>query len=218
VTTVSPTGRWSPLLDLTSLDCPFRWKDLFPGAGPVELEIGSGKGRFLIEAAQRWPDSNFLGVENAGRYLRRSVERVAKRGLRNVRLARADGRDILARWIPRGGLRRMHIYFPDPWPKKRHLKRRIICPDFPGWAADALEPGGEILLGTDHEGYVESIREIMGSSAAFGETPWDPLKEDWILTNYAVKWAAMGRRLHWFRYHLEGGGGAFRGDGTGAPC
>lgn len=196
-------SSWSPLLNLTALNCPFRWEEVFPEGGPVELEIGSGKGRFLIEAAQRWPESNFLGIEKAGRYLRRSVERVAKRNLRNVRLVRADARDILTRWIPRHSLRRIHIYFPDPWPKKRHHKRRLICPDFPVWATDALELGGEIFVGTDHIGYVEAMREIMGAATSFGETPWDPTKEDWILTNYAVKWAAQGRTLHWFRYRLE---------------
>lgn len=198
-----PESPGSPLLDLTDLSCPFRWDEIFPDTGPVELEIGSGKGRFLIEAAGRWPENNFLGVENAGRYLRRSVERVRKRNFRNVRLVRADGRDILTRWIPPQSLARIHIYFPDPWPKKRHHKRRIICPDFPGWAARCLAQGGEILIGTDHAGYVESIEEILGAAASFGRTPWDPIKENWILTNYAVKWAAQGRRLHWLRYRLE---------------
>jgi len=211
----------SPLIDLTEASCPFRWDEVFPRPGPVELEIGSGKGRFLVGAAERWPDRNFLGVEAAGRYLRRSVERVRKSGLPNIRLARTDARDVLCRWLSPSSLQRIHVYFPDPWPKKRHVKRRIINGDFTRWAAAVLAPGGEILIGTDHEGYVEWVHEVMGGEGAglFEALPWEPDAESWIFTNYAIKWSAQGRRLFWLRYALTPGpagppAGSFQGQGS----
>ncbi|MBD3336613.1 MAG: tRNA (guanosine(46)-N7)-methyltransferase TrmB [Candidatus Eisenbacteria bacterium] len=203
-TSYTAAASAAPLVDLTAIDPPFSWRSLFGRTAPVELEIGSGKGRFLLEAAQRWPERDFLGVETAGRYLRRSVDRVRRAGLRNVRLARTDGRDLLTRWIPPGGLRRIHIYFPDPWPKRRHRKRRFINPPFPRWAARALEAGGEILIGTDHEDYFCWIQAVMGLRPGFERRYWNPLEEEWILTNYAVKWAAQGRRLYWMRYAWRG--------------
>jgi tRNA (guanine-N7-)-methyltransferase len=192
-----------PVLDLTRQTPPLSWRRLFSNSNPVELEIGSGKGRFVLEASQRWPERNFVGVEVANRYFQRSVHRIAKRNIRNVLLVRTDARNLLTRWIPARSLQRIHIYFPDPWPKRRHHKRRMVHPPFPEWAERILADGGEILMGSDHEGYVDRIQDVMGTSPSFCRRYWNPLEENWILTNYAVKWAAQGRRLFWFRYRLQ---------------
>ncbi|MBU2693145.1 MAG: tRNA (guanosine(46)-N7)-methyltransferase TrmB [Candidatus Eisenbacteria bacterium] len=192
-----------PLLDLTKHQPPFSWSLLFSNENPVEMEIGSGKGRFVLEASMRWPQTNFLGVEIANRYFQSSMKRIAKRGIKNALFVRTDARNLLTRWIPSQTLQRIHIYFPDPWPKRRQQKRRMLNPPFPEWAARVLIPGGEILIGSDHEGYVERIQEVMGTEPTFERRFWNPLEENWILTNYAVKWAAQGRRLYWFRYRLN---------------
>jgi tRNA (guanine-N7-)-methyltransferase len=192
-----------PLLDLTKYQPPLSWPDLFPNTNPVELEIGSGKGRFVLEASQRWPETNYVGIEIANRYLKISVQRIAKRGIRNVRLVNGDAKNLLTRWIPPHSLQRLHVYFPDPWPKRRHQKRRMINPPFPGWAQRVLQPNGEILIGSDHEDYVEWIQDVMGTAPQFTRHYWNPHEENWILTNWAVKWASQGRRLYWFRYRMD---------------
>jgi tRNA (guanine-N7-)-methyltransferase len=197
------TAESSPpplLVDLSALEPPFDWSALFGREAPVEMEIGSGKGAFLLEAARRWPERNFLGVEIAGRYLRRSLQRLERAGVRTVRLVRADARRILSVWTPPASLTRLHVYFPDPWPKRRHWKRRLFDAQFPELAARAVRPGGELLVATDHEGYAERIADVMGIHPGWCRIYWDPGPEEGIQTHYARKWTEAGRRIHWFRY------------------
>jgi len=182
---------------------PFDWPALYGNRDPVELEIGCGKGMFLKEAALRFGDRNYLGVDTAGRFLRVGEQRLQRAGIERVRLMRADGLDVLQRWIEPGSVRTLHIYFPDPWPKKRHRKRRIFRPALLELAATALRPAGELRVATDDPAYAEQIRELLASAPdRFRPHPWSPEDPERLPTNYARKWLRAGRTLWWARYRL----------------
>ena len=190
---------------------PFDWSALFGNSHPVEVELGCGKGLFLREAARQAPQTNFLGVERAGKYFRTAVARLTRAELPNIRMQRADGFDVLDRWVAPRSIQRLHIYFPDPWPKKRHHKRRIVCPQMMRLAARALVPGGEFRVATDHEVYREIIREVLAAHhELFEPLPWPADAPDRLPTNYALKWQRDGRRLWWARFAVtdpaSGGG------------
>src|SRR5262245_66388009 len=113
-------------LDFPHGETPVAWTSVFGNDHPVELEIGSGKGLFLANAAAARPRHNFLGVEMSRKYAQRAIERVA--GLRriNVRVVVGDARQFVARFVPTSSLRAVHVYFPDPGWKARHKKRRVF--------------------------------------------------------------------------------------------
>ena len=113
-------------LILDGLDPPISWPSVFGDDRPVELEVGSGKGLFLANAATARPDRNFLGVEMARKYAMKAAERLAKNRLDNARMLPGDARAFLHRYVPPASLHAVHIYFPDPWWKKRHRKRRVF--------------------------------------------------------------------------------------------
>ncbi len=193
---VDPT-RWTP---------PFDWPSLFGDEGPVELEIGSGKGMFLKEAARAHPEVRYLGVERAGRFYRVAVRRISRAKLPGVRMMRADGLDVLARWVPPASLRAIHIYFPDPWPKKRHQKRRVFRPALLDLAAAALAPAGEIRVGTDDAAYAEVIRSLLAGDERFSQIDWPEDDLSRHPSNYELKWRRAGRALWWGRYLLNRAG------------
>jgi tRNA (guanine-N7-)-methyltransferase len=190
---IDPAG-WTP---------PFDWGLLFGNAGPVEVEIGCGKGMFLKEAARAHPQVNYLGVERARKYLAVAQTRLERAGASNVRLLRADGLDVLSRWAGARTLRVIHIYFPDPWPKTRHHKRRIFGPALLSLAQRSLCPDGEIRLATDNAPYAEAIRDLFRAAAdRFGAVEWPDDDPERFPTNYERKWLRAGRSLWWARYRL----------------
>lgn len=188
-------------VDPTAVTPPFAWGALFANDHPVEVEIGSGKGMFLKESARAHPDRNYLGVERAGRFYRIALDRLARAGLTNVRLLRADGLDVLDRWIAPGSIQALHIYFPDPWPKKRHRKRRLFRPALLELAARALPGDAELLVATDHVEYGAAIRELLGAwQHRFAPIEWPADDPGRLPTNYELKWRRAGRALWWGRY------------------
>lgn len=181
---------------------PFAWPALFGNDHPIEIEIGCGKGRFLVFAANGHPGVNFIGVERAGKYYRRAVAAVAKAGLANVRLMRVDGLDLLDRWVPAHSAARVHIYFPDPWPKKRHHKRRVFRPGLLDLAARALVESGEFRVATDHVEYGVMIRDLFAQDARFVAVDWAAMDE--LPTHYAAKWERDGRDIWRGCYRFTG--------------
>jgi len=138
--------------------------ELFGRAGPVHVEIGSGKGTFLLAEAQNLPDANFLGIEWAGRYYRYAVDRIGRWGLTNVRIIRTDAAVFLAEHVPDESVHCFHVYFPDPWHKKRHNKRRLICPANIENFVRCLKVGGQLRIATDHADYFEQIKTVLSKS------------------------------------------------------
>ena len=177
---------------------PFEWIDLFGVDGPVEVEIGIGKGRFLLAAAEGRPEVLHFGVEWANKYLRIAESRAAKRGLENVRFARVDARELVHQGIPSSSVQAYYVLYPDPWPKKRHHKRRFFRPDTVDHLARTLVPGGHVHAATDHIEYWEAIEEVFRDRedferlAEFGGDDF-PLSTDGPLTNYEAKYRIEGR-------------------------
>jgi tRNA (guanine-N7-)-methyltransferase len=193
----APELRLAPAQAREALD----WAAVFGGRGPVEVEIGIGKGRFLLAAAQARPEVLHLGVEWANKYLRLAEARAVKRGLRNVRFLRADARDLVHGAIPDASVAAYYVFYPDPWPKKRHHKRRFFRADTVGHLARTLVAGGLLHASTDHDEYWERIVELLDGHPAlvrlpeFGG-PEFPLPLSGALTNYEEKYLGEGRPRH----------------------
>ncbi len=148
-------------LNLEGLPVPLDFALIFGRSGPVHIEIGSGKGTFLLNHAKAFPDVNFLGIEQAARFCRYAVDRIGRWKLKNVRIIRTDAAVFLADFIPQASIDCFHIYFPDPWPKKRHHKRRFFSPTNIHLLLRCLKQGGTIKAATDHAEYFEQIQKVI---------------------------------------------------------
>jgi len=181
-----------------SVSGPLDFRSLFGNERTVELEIGTGKGRFLLAQAEARPEVNFLGVEWSLKYLRVTKDRAERRGLWNVRLFRADARHVLQALVPDSSIARVHVYCPDPWPKKRHRKRRIFSPVALAHIERILVPGGYLDLSTDVREYFEEIRQMARSRAALceAEDPLFPHESAQGRTSYEAKYLEAGRPIH----------------------
>jgi tRNA (guanine-N7-)-methyltransferase len=188
-------------------DAPVSWAEIFGNPAPVELEVGSGKGLFLANSASANPDRNYLGIELAKKYAHKAAERLAKVGLTNARMLPGDARRFLHEFVPAASLAALHIYFPDPWWKKRHRKRRVFCEAFVVDVASALVPQGDFWIATDVEEYFGVMLELMGSRPEFAEMarpePKAPEHDLDYLTNFERKYRIEGRPIHRAHYRLR---------------
>jgi len=165
-----------------SVDCPLDWRQVFGRTAPVVLEIGFGMGETTAAIAAAQPGIDFLGVEMHLPGVGALLRRIDAAGLANLRIARADAVDVV-RQIEPGSLAGVHVYFPDPWPKKRHHKRRLLQPPFVHELALRLAPGGYLHVATDWQPYAEEILGVVSAepllanaSEGFAQRPpWRPL-------------------------------------------
>lgn len=171
---------------------------LFGNANRVVLEIGSGKGRFLISSAMEQPDVNFIGIEKSLHYHRVIRDRVLKRALSNVRLINFDAFLVLRDMIADASLSEIHIYFPDPWPRKREQKRRIIRAEALAEMRRALVPGGSGIYVTDHREYFEIAAPLLAE--LFHAESRIPGPSDVARTNYEAKYRSEGRAIYEVRF------------------
>jgi tRNA (guanine-N7-)-methyltransferase len=196
-----PHAHNSWILDLRGLVPPLRWAEVFSvPVEAVEVELGSGKGMFLRRESAARPGVGFLGVERAGKFFELCAGRLARDGRPNVRLTRADAFDLLARWIPEAGVCALHVYFPDPWPKKRHAKRRMLSPPLFDLGARAIATGGFLSIATDVDPYFREATDFLDAHPCFARTDLPEGTAESVATNYAVKYAREGRCLHLARY------------------
>jgi tRNA (guanine-N7-)-methyltransferase len=126
---------------------------------PLELEIGSGKGAFIVQQAKLTPQVNYIGIEWAKAYWRHTADRCRRHALTNVRMLRGEAGSFVRNYAPDQIFRQVHIYFPDPWPKKRHHKRRLLQAPFYRDLYRVIKPGGTIRIATDHQEYFKSMVE-----------------------------------------------------------
>lgn len=147
------------------------WAEFFGNTHPVEVEIGSGRGLFLVTAGQTHPELNFLGIEYDFKEARRAARRFQKRELQNVRLLGADARRAVPLLIADRSVAAVHIYFPDPWWKRRHKKRRIFAPDFIAEVSRILKPGGLLHAWTDVEEYFGVMEKMMRNTSGYRVLP-----------------------------------------------
>jgi len=145
------------------LDGKIDFVRVFGRPGPVHIEIGTGKAAFLLNEARAHLEVNFLGIERASKYYRYAVDRIGRWGLTNVRIIRTDAATFLANSIPDNSIDCFHIYFPDPWPKRRHNKRRFFCPANLEHLLRTLKTGGQLKIATDHTDYFQLIKELISA-------------------------------------------------------
>lgn len=160
-------GPDSLLHALESILDRMEFRRVFGAEGPVEVELGAGDCTFLLEYAARHPDRLFLGVERMLGRLRKLDRKGRRRGLTNVRGLRIEAGYCLEYLLPLASVAALHIYFPDPWPKRRHWRRRLINDRFPELARRVLVPGGVVHLRTDHGEYFEQMRAVFAAHAGF---------------------------------------------------
>jgi len=186
---------------------------------PLEIEIGSGKGTFLVQQGERSPETNYLGIEWAGEFWAYAADRVRRRGLTNIRLLRTDATEFLAWRCPDSVARVVHLYFSDPWPKKKHHKKRVVRDEVLAQIWRVLMPGGELRIVTDHDEYwswmrahfdrwtalqpPEALASALGempAGPAFVEAPFQtPDSADageLVGTNFERKFRVEGRSFH----------------------
>ena len=140
---------------------------LFERPAPLEVDLGCGKGRFLLSRARRLGEANFLGVDRNLRRLAKLNQRLLDARLTNVRLIHTDAMVFLEQTLPAAGVAAFYIFFPDPWPKRRHHRRRLVSAPFAQSIHRALQVGGRIYLATDHREYFEWIRAHFQAQSRF---------------------------------------------------
>jgi len=187
-------------IDLDRVSIPLNWPELFARDAPTDIEIGAGKGKFLNELATARPDRNLLAVERSAKYHRLCCDRAARRGLTNVRLLRTTGEDLLFRLIPEASVGTIYVLFPDPWPKKRHHKRRFFKPENVAAMAGALTIGGRLLVKSDHGDYAEIIGEVLAGETGLTSINPDEAFAELPLTGFEHKYEIEGRAIHAFAF------------------
>lgn len=190
-------------LDPAKLTGQIDFNDIFGRNADVHIEIGSGKGTFLLAQAKAFPSINFLGIEWARKYYRHAVDRIGRWQLDNVRIIRTDAADFLTENTPDTSVSCFHIYFPDPWPKKRHHKRRFLCRENMAGILRCLKTDGRINIATDHADYYQQIKEVIDAKLKTGElkiVKFTPaagvLREEVAGTNYERKYIKDGRPIY----------------------
>ena len=177
------------------------FEDIFGRSGEVHIEIGCGKGTFLVSQARGREDVDFLGIEWANKYYRYAVDRIGRWGIGNVRIIRTDAADFICGHVGDETVGFYHVYFPDPWPKKRHHKRRFVCERNMVQLLRTLKSGGIINIATDHEEYFEQMEEVVaqvGDRAEVVDFVRSLGAEDGevVGTNYERKYIKDKRAIH----------------------
>lgn len=187
-----------PRLGLTLEDGRQDLETLFGRRAPVVLEIGFGMGGSLIEQAETHPDTDFIGIEVHAPGVGKLLDEADKRGLTNLRVYREDALLVLERCLPEGSLGTLQLFFPDPWTKKKHHKRRIVQPAFVELVRTRLKPGGTLHMATDWEAYAEWMAEVMAEAPGYRNTatddtaPYVPRPEFRPLTKFEQRGEKLG--------------------------
>ncbi|MFV0374398.1 tRNA (guanosine(46)-N7)-methyltransferase TrmB [Microbacterium sp.] len=176
---------------------------LFGRTAPLTVEIGSGQGHAIVHAATTRPGEDHLAVEVFRAGLARTMLDADRAGVDNLRLVEGNAPEVLEHLLPEGSVDEVWIFFPDPWHKSRHHKRRLIAPDFPPLAARALRDGGRLRLATDWQDYAVQMREVLADAADFRagfEGEWAPRYEGRVMTAFERKGLAKGREIRDLTY------------------
>jgi tRNA (guanine-N7-)-methyltransferase len=179
--------------------------DMFPNDHPLEVEIGAGKGRFLLGRAAANPDINFVGIDYVWKFMKIGWVRAQKRDMKNLLMFKAEATEVVNNLIPDESVSMFHVYFPDPWHKKRHNKRRLLTPDFFQLLHRRLKPGGRLQLATDNFDYMIMFRSSLIEA---GTSLWSDSREavneriqnPELCTNFELKYDIEGRDLYYFEF------------------
>lgn len=182
-----PADYFAPL-DLTAI---------FPRVAPLEIDLGCGDGTFLVGRAAQFPGRNFLGIERLVGRVRSASGKAARAKLPNVRVLLIESAYAMQYLFPPNSIAAVHLLFPDPWPKKRHQRRRIVTRDFLDAVHRALAPDGLLRIATDQQDYFAAIHELVPAS----EFQPDPgaEKETFPLTKFEKRFVAEGLPIYRLR-------------------
>jgi len=170
---------------------------IFENERPIEIDLGSGSGRFLIEAARQYPERNFFGVERLLGRVRKTLRAASRLGLTNVRVLRLEIDYTIRFLLSPGSVSRLHLSFPDPWPKRRHSRRRLVDEEFLAASASALAVGGELWIKTDHADYFQRITKAVDSRKdLFVCVPWS---EEYPRTDFEEAYRSQNLSIYQLR-------------------
>ena len=176
--------------------------ELFTREAPLEVDLGSGDGTFALAMARQFPDRNFLAVERLLGRVRKTCKRATEARLPNLQVLRLEARYTVEWLLPHASVSRLHLLFPDPWPKVRHHRRRLINTEFLGALSKVLVPAGDFLFKTDHEDYFEWATDKLSLSKHFQSIAWDDQcgeLSQYPQTDFEAQWLAEGRSVHKLR-------------------
>lgn len=202
---LSKRRKWDTagiLLDETAVAGPMDaefFAHLFGNTHPVELEIGSGKGTFLLERGAGCSEHNLLGVEYARSYCEYAADRIRRARLGNVRVVAAEAGHLFRVALADASVWRVYIFFPDPWPKRRHRRRRLIQPPFVGDLTRVLRSGGVAMIVTDHLDYFQQIQAVLDGAKGLAKVPllrFCDAAGELVGTNFERKYIAQGRSFY----------------------
>jgi tRNA (guanine-N7-)-methyltransferase len=171
---------------------------------PLVVEIGFGRGEFLLELARREPEQAFVGVEVSYKRSLKMARRLARLGVTNIAIVEARAEDVLRAALADASVACFWLNFPDPWPKKRHARRRFVQPDALAWLVRRLVPGGLLRVATDDPAYAAWIDEHLSAAPElenrYAPDRWRSAVPDRPATAYELEWRALGRSFHFFEY------------------
>jgi len=180
------------------------WKGIFGNDNPLALEIGCGMGDFVTRMAQIHPDWNFIAIDYYNKGCVKTCKRIDGLELNNVRVVRDEARSFMERCIPRESLRTVVINCPDPWPKMRHRKRRLVNATFVGFLAQFMMPEADFHFATDFDDYGEDVAAMMPDITGFENALAPDLyrheREQYPLSKYMLKFMAEGKRIYFIHY------------------
>ena len=180
------------------------WQQMFGNPNPLALEIGCGTGDFVTQMAKLHPDWNFIAVDYYNKGCLKTCKRIDKAELENVRVAREEALAFLERCIPRDSLRAVIINCPDPWPKKRHRKRRLVNPGFVNYLSGFMQPGADFFFATDFDDYGLDVARLMAEMEGFenilAPDPYRHELEGYPLSKYMLKFIREGKRIYFVHY------------------
>lgn len=180
--------------------------DIFGRKAPVVIEIGTGNGEAIVHAAAEHPDTDFLGIEVYQAGLARAMLNAAKADLSNMRLMEANAPEVLEHYLPASTISEIRVFFPDPWHKAKHTKRRLVSPKFVELANRVLLPGGLVRMATDWEEYAEQMRDVFEADARFERAfdgEWADRFNGRPLTSFERKGQEKGRMIRDLTYRLK---------------
>ncbi|OHB25660.1 MAG: tRNA (guanosine(46)-N7)-methyltransferase TrmB [Desulfuromonadaceae bacterium GWB2_53_15] len=180
------------------------WSQIFGNQNPVALEIGSGMGDFVAQMAVLHPDWNFIAIDYYNKGCLKTCKRIDKAGLDNVRVVRDEARAFLERCIPPESLRAVIINCPDPWPKQRHRKRRLVNTDFVNFLGGFMRPGADFYFATDFDDYGLDVADLMPQVDTFinvlAPDHYRHELEGYPLSKYMLKFMGEGKRIYFVHY------------------
>jgi tRNA (guanine-N7-)-methyltransferase len=195
----------SPLfLRAESLEQPADWPAIFGNDHPLVLEIGCGVGDFLVQVAEQKPDLNFVAIDFYNKGCYKTCRRAEKHELTNIRVLREEARQFITERLTPASLRQVYINCPDPWPKKRHRKRRLVNSQFVQFLGRYLQPGGDLYFATDFEDYGQDVAAFMPQLPGFSNQLAPDLYRhelaDYPLSKYMRKFMGEGKQIYFVHY------------------